>query len=76
MEQVTAELCQKQIRHCHTWIEQFMQSEQGGSLQQFGTLEALMPLASALIQTEKIDPPSVPSDEEDADVDEEKCWTQ
>ncbi len=53
-----------------------MQSEEGGSLQQFGTLQSLMPLASALIQTEKIDPPSVPSDEEDEDDEEEKCWTQ
>ena len=76
MEQVTVELCQKQIAHCHAWIERFMQSEEGGSLQQFGTLKALMPLAAALIQTEKIEPPSVPSDEEDEDEEGEKCWTQ
>jgi len=76
MEQVTAELCQKHIRHCHTWIEQFMQSEEGGSLQQFGTLAALTPLAAALIQTEQIDPPPVPSDEEDEEEEEEKCWSQ
>ena len=52
MEQVTAELCQKQIAHCHAWIERFMQSEEGGSLQQFGTLHALMPLAAALTTSE------------------------
>src|SRR5665648_366406 len=43
MERVTAELCQKQFRHCHEWIEELMQSEQGGSLHQFATLPVLMP---------------------------------
>jgi hypothetical protein len=76
MEQVTAELCQKQIRHCHTWIEQFMQSQEGGSLQQFGTLAALLPLAAALIQTEAIDPLPDPPEEEDENEAEEKGWTQ
>lgn len=52
---VTAEMCQKQMRHCHSWIEQSMQSQEGGNLQQFATLQALMLLAAALIQTENID---------------------
>jgi hypothetical protein len=54
MERVSAELCQKEIAHCHAWIQRFMQPEEGGSLQQFGTLQALMPLAAALIRTEAL----------------------
>jgi hypothetical protein len=76
MDRVTAELCQKQIRHRHTWIEHFMQSGEGGSLQQFGTLAALMPLAAALIQTKVIDPLPDPPDDEDEGENEEKGWTQ
>jgi hypothetical protein len=76
MDRVSAELCQKQIRHCHTWIEQFMQSQEGGSLQQFGTLAALLPLAAALIQTEVVDPLPDPADEDDEDDEEEKGWAQ
>jgi len=76
MDRVTAELCQKQIRHCHTWIEEFMQSEEGGSLQQFGTLAALLPLAAALIQSEAVDPLPDPPGEDDEDGEAEKGWTQ
>ncbi len=42
MDSVTAELCQKDISHCHKWIEQFMRSEEGGSLQQFKDLPTLL----------------------------------
>jgi hypothetical protein len=76
MECVTAELCQKQIRHCHTWIEQFMQSEEGGSLQQFGTLQSLLPLAAALIHTEAVDPLPAPPGQDDEEEEEQQGWTQ
>jgi len=65
MDRVSAELCQKQIRHCHTWIERFMQTEGGGCLQQFGSMAALLLLAPALTQTE-----------DDEDNAEQEGWTQ
>jgi hypothetical protein len=74
MERVTAELCQKQIQHCHTWIEQFMRSEEGGSLQQFATLAALKPLAAALINIGDLAPPAAPPAEEDEEEQEEARW--
>jgi len=71
MDRVTAELCQKQIRHCYTWIERFMQSQEDDSLQQFGILAALLPLTAALIQTEAVDSlPDLP--DEDGEDDEEQ----
>ena len=76
MECVTAELCQKQTRHCHTWIEQLMQSEEGGSLQQFGTLQSLLPLAAALIHTEAVDPLPAPPGQDDEEEEEQQGWTQ
>ena len=75
MEQVTAELCQKQISHCHAWIERFMQSEEGGSLQQFGTLQALKPLAAALQRCDDAAPPPTPIAEEDEEEEGEAGWT-
>jgi hypothetical protein len=74
MDQVTAELCQKQIHHCHAWIEHFMQSEQGGSLQQFGTLHALQPLVSALDNTDNPTSDPVPPAVDDADEQDEPSW--
>ncbi len=69
-----AELRQKQIWVGRTWMGRFVQSKESGGLQQFGTLQALMPLA-ALIQTEAINHLVVPNgtgeDEED-----EKGWTR
>ena len=56
MELVTAELCQKQILHCHAWIERFMQSEEGGNLQQFADLKTLVPLAAALHKSDALAP--------------------
>jgi hypothetical protein len=76
MEKVTADLCQKEISHCHAWIQRFMQSEKGGSLQQFGNLQALMPLAAALQQSEKATATPPPATE-DAEKDQgEAGWTQ
>ena len=76
MERVTAELCQKQIQHCHTWIERFMQSEEGDSLQQFGSLQALLPLAAALLKAEDLTSDAVPLAEEDKEEPDEAAWTQ
>jgi hypothetical protein len=76
MDRVTAELCQKQIRHCHEWIERFMQSDEGGNLQQFTTLKALLPLAGALLQSDDLAPDTVPPTEEDEEEQEGAGWTQ
>jgi transposase len=76
MEQVTAELCQKQIAHCHAWIERFMQSEQGESLQQFGSLQVLLPLAAALAKTEAVATAALPPAEDEEEEQGEAAWTQ
>jgi len=76
MECVTAELCQKQIAHCHAWIERFMQSEEGGSLQQFVTLAALKPLAAALTNAGDLAADAAPPAEEDDEEEAEAGWTQ
>jgi hypothetical protein len=76
MDLVTAELCQKQIKHCHAWIEQFMQSEQGGSLQQFSSMQALMPLAAALQQCDDAAFSTAPPAEEDEEEEDEAGWMQ
>ena len=65
MDSVTAALCQKQIRHCHAWIERFMQSEEGGSLQQFTSLQTLLPFAAALLQSEEVTATLAPTAAED-----------
>src|SRR6185312_2340795 len=75
MERVTAELCQKQIAHCHAWIERFMQSEEGESLQQFGSLQALLPLAPALLKSDECTATFVPAAEEADEEQEEAGWT-
>jgi hypothetical protein len=76
MESVTADLCQKQIQHCHAWIERFMQSEEGESLQQFSTLKQLLPLAAALLKSHEGTATAVPSAEEDEEEQEEAAWSQ
>jgi DDE superfamily endonuclease/Winged helix-turn helix len=76
MDQVTAGLCQKQIAHCHAWIQRFMQSEEGGSLQQFGTLQALLPLAEALQQSEEVPATPAPAAEDDEEDEGEAGWMQ
>lgn len=74
MECVSAELCQKQILHCHAWIEQFMQSEDGGSLQQFCTLASLKPLAAALADIADVSPAAVPPAEDDEEEQKGASW--
>lgn len=76
MERVNADLCQKQISHCHEWINRFMQSEEGGSLHQFGSLKALLPLAAALLEANDFAPDSVPPAREDEEELEEAVWMQ
>jgi hypothetical protein len=76
MERVTADLCQKQIAHCHAWIERFMQSEEGGSLQQFGCLKALVPLATALLKSDELAAIAVQPAGEDEEEQDEAGWTQ
>jgi transposase len=76
MEQVTAELCQKQIRHCHEWIEEFMQSEQGGSLQQFMDLEALQHAAPEQLKASDLTPSTVPPTEDDEEEQAKASWKQ
>ena len=73
---VTAELCQKQIQHCHGWMERLMQSEEGGSLHQFGSLQVLLPLAAALLKAGDPAPDTVPLNEEDKEEQDEAAWTQ
>jgi transposase len=75
MEKVTADLCQKQIQHCHAWIDEFMQSEEGGSLQQFGTLQVLQPLAAALQQCDDAASTTAPNAEEEGEEEGEAGWT-
>ena len=48
MDQVTTELCRKVINHTHTWMEEFMQSEEGGSLRQFRDLATLKAACEAM----------------------------
>ena len=50
MDQVTTELCQKVINHTHAWMEEFMQSDEGGSLQQFHDLTTLKASCEAMHQ--------------------------
>jgi hypothetical protein len=76
MECVTAELCQKEISHCHTWIEQWMKSDNGGSLQQFADLSALTHTPSEALKANDIAAIPPPAAEEEADEQEEARWTQ
>jgi hypothetical protein len=76
MEQVNADLCQKQIEHCHEWIKRFMQSEEGGSLQQFGSLQALLPLAAALHKADDFAPDIKPIAQEGEEEQDEAAWMQ
>ena len=74
MERVTAELCRKQIRHCHEWIEQFMSSDQGGSLQRFKDLEAMQHAAPQELKATDLAPSDVPAGEEDEENKENALW--
>jgi transposase len=76
IDEVTAELCRKEIAHCHQWIDTFMQSEEGGSLQQFKTLQVLMPLVAALSEASDVPSSATATAEDDEEEEEEACWTQ
>jgi len=39
---ITATMIQKRIAHCHTWINAFMQTDEAGSLCQYGSLMQLV----------------------------------
>lgn len=39
---VTPEIIQKRIKHCHDWIDDFMKTDDAGSLKSFSTLEQLL----------------------------------
>ena len=54
-----------------------MQSEEGGSLQQFATLAALKPLAAALTNIDDLAPAAAPpAEEEEEEEQQEAGWTQ
>jgi hypothetical protein len=53
-----------------------MQSEEGHSLQQFCSLQALMPLAAALLKSRDLIPSAVLPAEDDEEQQEEAVWTQ
>jgi hypothetical protein len=76
MDQVDAELCRKLIARMHRWIQQFMHSEEGGSLRRFLDLPLLMWASNQSLQPDDI--AAIPSlqVEEDADDHEEAQWTQ
>jgi hypothetical protein len=38
-------MIQKRITHCHAWIDAFLQTEEAGSLQQYGSLDKLIAAA-------------------------------
>jgi transposase len=45
-QSITPEMIQKRIHHCHKWIDAFMQTEEAGSLQAFGSLDNLVAAGS------------------------------
>ena len=74
MEQVTAELCQKVISHCHKWMQQFMKSEEGGSLQQFADLKALMQVPAKDLKADDLASMAPPTEEEEEEEQTEARW--
>jgi hypothetical protein len=76
MASVSAQLCQKVITHCHKWIEQFMQSDDGGSLQQFKDLETLMKAPAEAVKVDDIALVVIAPAETDEEESEEVGWTQ
>ncbi len=53
-----------------------MQSEEGENLQQFGTLQTLMPLAAALLKSTEFAADVMPPADEDGEVESEAGWAQ
>jgi hypothetical protein len=76
MDQVTKELCCREIGHTHKWMQQFMQSEEGGSLQRFIDLPALMHARPDWLQADDLAAPAPPPAEEDEDDKENMQWTR
>ena len=81
MDTVTAQLCQKEIHHCHKWINTFMQSDAGGSLQQYTDLAVLMNSPAAGVEANDV--ASITDDEEEEKEEKEEgedeahtSWTQ
>ena len=62
---VTAAIIQKRIAHCHKWIDSFLQSEEAGSLQQYGSLDKLIGADSRMATPADFD--SMRTDEVDSD---------
>jgi transposase len=50
MDQVTKELCKKVVGHAQKWMDQFIKSDDGGSLQQFADLKTLTAASIAMHQ--------------------------
>jgi transposase len=68
MDKVTAELCKSVIAHSHAWIQQFMQSEEGGSLRRFLDLPMLMYARTEWLQAGDV----APGMESVAEIEEEE----
>jgi len=58
---ITTTMIQTRIDHCHRWIDAFMQTDEAGSLRQYGTLDNLIAARSQV---------PIPSDIDAAGVDE------
>ena len=79
MDQVTKELCQDVIRHAQQWMDRFIQSEEGGSLQQFGSLASLTAASVGVHQAAATDTAYttwVPQTADEEDDQEERVSTR
>jgi transposase len=74
MDSVTAGLCEKEISHCHKWIEQFMKSEESGSLQRFSDLPALLNASPEQLKATDLAPTLAPFAEQEEDEQAESSW--
>jgi hypothetical protein len=76
MDEVTVKLCQDEIRHTHDWMEEFMKSEDGGSLQQFGDLTTLKAADEAVHKAAANDVAYILPVSQVDDEDDNMQWTQ
>ena len=74
MELVNKELCSRVISHTHKWIQQFMQSEEGGSLRRFLDLPMLMQFSAESLTADDLDSVVPPAAAEDEDESKQPCW--
>ena len=74
MELVNKELCSRVISHTHKWIQQFMQSEEGGSLRRFLDLPMLMQFSAESLTADDLDSVVPPAAAEDEDESEQPRW--